>query len=405
MTYVETDSRVYFSLMMLSKRIQGLQESPTLQLTARAAKMQSEGINVVAMTAGEPDFDTPQHIKQAAIDALHQGQTKYPKPATGLPTLKSAIIEYVERRQGVRYSPDQIIVTTGAKLAINKALQAILNPGDEVLIPVPYWVSYPELVRIAGGVPVFIRGDEARDFKLTPEQIEKSITPRTRALIYCSPSNPCSFTYDPDETRAIVNVAAEAGLTIISDEIYDRLVFGAQKVLSPAAVNRQAFDQTIMINGASKVFAMTGWRIGFAAGPAEIIAAMARLQSQGTSGVAPFIQIAFAAGLRDDRGEIERMRIEFERRGRHMHERLSRIPDVSCIRPTGAYYLFPNVSGTFHRLNVRNSDEFSERLLKEAYVAVVPGSAFGSDDHVRMSFATSLDQIDKALDRLEAFLR
>ncbi len=391
--------------MELSRRINELAESATLKLTARAARMQGEGIDVVAMTAGEPDFDTPQHVKQAAIDAILRGETKYPKPSSGLPKLKSAICEYLHARQNLLYRPEQVIVTCGAKLAINKALQVLLNPGDEVLIPVPYWVSYPELVKLAGGTPVFVESDERNDFKLTVERLAAVITSKTKALLYCSPSNPCGFTYHPEETRALIETVVDRGVVVISDEIYDRLLFGDQQTLCPAAVSPQAYAHTITINGGSKVFAMTGWRIGYAAGPAHVIAAMAKLQSQGTSGAPPFIQLAFAEGLRDDRGEIERMRLDFERRGRHMHQRLTAIPGITCIKPSGAYYLFPNVSGVFKKMKVADCDALAERLLVEAHVAVVPGSAFGSKQHVRMSFATSLAQIDKALDRLEAFLK
>ncbi|GIK23667.1 MAG: aminotransferase [Ignavibacteriota bacterium] len=391
--------------MNLSTRINALHESPTMKLTARAARMKAEGIDVVAMTAGEPDFDTPEHIKAAAIEAIRRGETKYPKPASGLPALKSAICASLLRNQGLTYRPEQVIVTCGAKLAIQKTLTVLINPGDEVLIPTPYWVSYPELVKLAGGTPVLIESDERRDFKLTPEQVRAAITPRTKAFLYCSPSNPASFTYTPDETRALVQVLATAGVAIISDEIYDSLTFGGVKPLSPAAVSAEAYARTITINGASKIFAMTGWRVGFAAGPVHVIEAMIKLQSQGTSGVAPFIQLAYAEGLKDDRGEIERMRRDFERRGRHMYERVRRLPGVTCVEPTGAYYLFPNVSGAFARLKVRDSDEFAERLLNEAHLVVIPGSAFGSDRHIRMSFATSMAQIDAAVDRLEAFLK
>lgn len=380
-------------------------ESATLAVSAKAARMKAEGIDVVSFGAGEPDFDTPQHIKQAAIDALNAGKTKYPNPASGLAVTRKSICERLRKDHGLTYAPEQIIVTSGGKDAVYMAIHALIEEDDEVVIPAPYWVSYPEMVQLAGGRPVHVHGPEDQDYKLTPQLLESALTPRTRAVILNSPSNPSGVTYHPEETRALAGVLQGRDLIVLSDEIYDRLLYGGQKSLSYAAVSPEAYAQTLTMNSASKTYAMTGWRLGYAAGPVELIKAMAKLQSQSTSGAATFGQIAYAAALEGSDEVVETMRIEFERRGRHMWKRLTSIPGVRCPKPTGAFYCFPNVSGTFALLGVRGSMEFSSRLLDEAQVAVVPGVAFGMDAHVRLSFATGLEQINKGLDRLESWLR
>lgn len=391
--------------MRLSRRVTELVESATLAVSAKAARMKAEGVDVVSFGAGEPDFDTPAHIRQAAIEALNAGQTRYPNPAYGLAVARKAVCESLARDANLRYSPEQVIITSGGKDAAYMAFHALLDPGDEVVIPKPYWVSYPEMVRLAGGVPVFAVGPEKNDYKLTPEILRSALTPRTRMFILNTPSNPSGVTYHPEEVRALAQILQERDLIVLSDEIYDRLLYGDQKTMSYAAVGDRAYVQTLTCNSASKTYAMTGWRLGYSAGPVEIIKAMAKLQSQSTSGAATFGQIAYATALSADQACVATMRAEFERRGAHMWRRLTAIPGVSCPKPTGAFYCFPNVSAAYAKLGVRGSIEFAARLLEEARVAVVPGEAFGMDEHVRLSFATGIQQIDKGLDRIEAFLR
>ena len=391
--------------MRLSRRVMELVESATLAVSAKAARMKAEGVDVVSFGAGEPDFDTPAHIRQAAIEALNTGQTRYPSPASGLAVARKAVCESLARDAKLHYTPEQVIITSGGKDAAYLAFHALLDPGDEVVIPKPYWVSYPEMVRLAGGVPVFAVGPEKNDYKLTPDILRSSLTSRTRMFILNTPSNPSGVTYHPEEVQALSQVLQNRDLIVLSDEIYDRLLYDGQKTFSYAAVSERAYAQTLTCNSASKTYAMTGWRLGYAAGPVEIIKAMAKLQSQSTSGAATFGQIAFAAALTADQACVEAMRAEFERRGAHMWQRLTAIPGVRCPKPTGAFYCFPNVSAAYAKLGVRGSMQFAARLLEEARVAVVPGEAFGMDEHVRLSFATGMQQINKGLDRIETFLR
>ena len=391
--------------MKLSRRVTELVESATLAVSAKAARMKAEGVDVVSFGAGEPDFDTPAHIRQAAVAALDAGQTRYPNPASGLTVARKAVCDSLARDAKLRYSPEQVIITSGGKDAAYLAFHALLDPGDEVVIPKPYWVSYPEMVRLASGVPIFAAGPEQNDFKLTPEILRRVLTPRTRMFVFNSPSNPSGVTYHTDEVRALAEVLQDRDLIVLADEIYDRLLYAGQRTISYAAVGDRAYAQTLTCNSASKTYAMPGWRLGYAAGPIEIVKSMAKLQSQSTSGAATFSQIAYATALSADQACVESMRGEFERRGAHMWRRLTAIPGVRCPKPTGAFYCFPNVSGTFAKLGVHGSIEFAARLLEQARVAVVPGSAFGMDEHVRLSFATGMSQIDKGLDRIEAFLR
>jgi len=391
--------------MKLSRRVMELAESATLAVSGKAARMKAQGIDVVGFGAGEPDFDTPAPICEATVAAIRAGQTRYPKPASGLVKTKHAICTRLKRVNQLDYAQDQVIVTSGGKDAAYLLIHALIDPGDEVIIPVPYWVSYPEIVRLAGGVPVFVCGSESDDFKLSPQLLESAITDRTRLFLFNSPSNPSGVTYHPDEVRALSNVLASYDVVVFSDEIYDQLLYDGQQTLSYAATSERAYDQTITANSASKTYAMPGFRLGYAAGPAPVIQAMAKLQSQSTSGAATFAQVALAAALEGTQDCIETMRREFERRAVHMHGRLTSMPGVRCARPTGAFYCFPNVSNTYEKLGVGGSSEFARRLLEEAHVAVVPGVAFGLDAHVRLSFASGMEQIDKGLDRIESFLR
>ncbi len=390
--------------MKLSSRVQSLAESATLAVTAKAAKLRSEGIDIISFGAGEPEFPTPKHIVARACQALSEGQTRYSKPASGLSELKEAVRRKLERDNRLEYSADQIIITVGGKLAYGLVLQAILDPGDEVIIPVPYWVSYPEIVKLAGGVPVFVHGDESTGFCVPPDQIRAAITDRTRALVMNSPSNPGGHLYSPEQIRGIADVVAGTNVTVLSDEIYDRLVFDDRECLSFAAASDDAYGRTVTLNSASKAYAMTGWRVGFVAGPVDLVRAIAKLQSQGTSGVPPFCQLAYAAALDQSQSCVDQMRDAFAERGAYVHKRLNDLPGIHCLPPAGAFYVFPNVRGAFDRLGVSSSGQFAETLLDNAHVAVVPGAAFGMDDHVRISFASSMEQLSAGLDRIAGLL-
>jgi aspartate aminotransferase len=381
-----------------------MEESATLAVTAKAAQLIREGVDVISFGAGEPDFDTPDRVKQVGVQAILNGQTKYSKPASGLLETKQAICTKYARENDLQYEPANVIVTAGGKLACQMACLATLNPGDECIIPVPYWVSYPELVKMAGATSVFIDGDEANNFCITAEQVRRALTPRTRMIVFNSPSNPGGFTYSEAQVRELAAILADHDLYILADEIYDRLIFGDARFLSIASVSERAKDQTIIVNGGSKTYAMTGWRIGYALGPRPVIEAMAKLQSQGSSGAATFTQLALAHALTADQTPVENMRREYERRAAHIHRRLNELPGVSCVTPTGAFYAFPNVSAACRKLGVTGSLAFSAVALERARVAVVPGVAFGKDDNVRLSFACSLQNIDEGLDRLATML-
>jgi aspartate aminotransferase len=388
-------------VMRVAQRVSVLTPSATMAVSSRAAELRRAGVDVVSFGAGEPDFDTPDTIKQAAKKALDDGMTHYAQPGAGLVEARQAVCTKLKRDNGLAFDPAQVVMTCGGKEAIFLALAAVVDPGDEVLLPIPYWVSFIEQIRLCGGAPVLLHGDERNNFKITPEQVAEALSPRTRAFIFNSPSNPGGFTYTPDETTAIARALAGRDVIVLSDEMYDRLVFGGTRPLSFAAVSPEWYENTITINAVSKSYAMTGWRVGYAAGPRVVIDAMAKIQSHTTSGPCTFNQIAAAEALTGDQTCVETMRREFERRGERMHARLSRLRSVRCVRPTGAYYCFPNVSDAYSRLGVTDSVSFSSKVLDEAHVALVPGAAFGSDHHVRLSFACGLEQIDRGLDRLE----
>lgn len=391
-------------MITLSQSVEAIQESATLAVAAKAAKMRAAGIDVVSFGTGEPDFPTPAHIVAAAKQALDDGKTKYPSPSSGVGVLKEAIAGKLLRENDLRYCTDQIVVTVGGKIACQHVLQALVNPGDEVIIPVPYWVSYPELVRLAGGVPVFVHGAAEDRFCITPDQLKAAITPRTRVFILNYPSNPAGHLYSPEQVRALAAVLAGTEITVLSDEIYDRLVFDGSPYLSFAAAGPDAYRRTLTVNSASKTYSMTGWRLGFVAGAPEVIDAVAKLQSQGTSGAATFAQHAYAVALNGDQTCVEQMRKAFAERAQMMHDLLQRLPGVRCVMPQGAFYVFPNVGGTFQRVGVSSSRAFAEKLLEVAHVAVVAGDAFGIDDHVRLSCATSVANLEKGLTRLSKFV-
>jgi len=400
--------------MQLANRLNDVAESITLAVTAKANALKKAGVDVVSYGAGEPDFDTPDFIKQAAIKALLAGKTKY-EPTPGTVEARQAICDKLKRENKLDYTPAQVIISVGGKHALYVAFQATLNVGDEVIIPAPYWVSYPEMVKLAGGVPVIVKGDPKNNFKVTPDQIAKAITPKTRMVIINSPSNPGGHTYHPEELAAIAKgILPHKDIWVCSDEIYEHLLFGGQKTISWAALDWAAWkDRTITCNCLSKTFAMTGWRIGYTAGPKGLIDGMNKLQSQMTSNITSFCMPAIVEAYTNPQSmvEVETMRKEFEVRGEHMWKRLNAIPGVSCVRPTGAFYCFANVSAHLgkpigsKKAVCEEAVAFSTAVLEEAHVALVPGNDFGFPDHVRLSFATSMANIDKGIDRLEKFLK
>lgn len=380
-----------------------MRPSATLAISAKAAAMRKEGIDVISFGAGEPDFDTPQHIKQAAIEAINSGFTKY-TPASGTPELKEAIAEKLKKENNLDYSPSQIIVSCGAKHSIYNALMAICDPGDEVIIISPYWVSYPEMVRLAGGVPVIVETEMENDYLPSPDAIRSKISPKTKAIIVNSPSNPTGSVCTEEILREIGELAVEGDFYIISDEIYEKLIYDGLRHVSIAALDERFKERTILINGVSKSYSMTGWRIGYAAGPEEVISAMSRIQSHSTSNPTSISQAAALEALRGPQEEVERMRAEFERRRKLICGKLDEIEGIRYFRPKGAFYVFVDVSAFYEKLGVRGSVEFADHLLEKAKVALVPGVAFGDDRCVRLSFATSDEAIVEGLERIKAAL-
>ncbi|MCG8409140.1 MAG: pyridoxal phosphate-dependent aminotransferase [Phycisphaerales bacterium] len=391
--------------MELSQRALQIAESATLAVAAKAAELRRAGKDVIGFGAGEPDFDTPDHIKEAAKRALDAGHTRYAKPASGIPEAKAAVCEKFKRENELDYAPEQVIVTVGGKEALFLACAALLDPEDEVLLPVPYWVSFPEQIKLCGGTVVPLHADEDHDLRLTADRIVAAVTPKTKALIFNSPSNPGGFAYSPKETQAIADALSGRDILVFSDEMYDQLRFGDRREhLSFAKTSSEWYDKTITFNALSKTHAMTGWRAGYAAGPTTMIKAMAKIQSHTTSGTANFIQHALVEALKGDQSHVASRRAEFEKRGTHMWRRLNEVRGVRCGQPTGAFYCFPNVSGAYADLGVKNSGDFCKVVLEKAHVALVPGGAFGSENHVRLSFANDMQQIDRGLDRLQALL-
>ncbi|MEM1012306.1 MAG: pyridoxal phosphate-dependent aminotransferase [Planctomycetota bacterium] len=391
----------------LSDRASRVSPSITMAVTSKAKALKAQGVDVVSFGAGEPDFDTPAFIKDQAKASIDAGMTKY-TPNPSIPELKQAVVAKFQRDNGLTFTPDQISIGPGGKGVLYFAFLALLNDGDEVLIPTPYWVSYPEQAKICGGVPTFVKGEQANDFKITPDQLDAAITPRTRLFILNSPSNPAGNCYTPAELQDLADVLAKhPHVVVFSDEIYEHLLYDGQKTASIASLHPDLPARTITFNCHSKSFAMTGWRLGYAGGPEHVIKAMNKLQGQINSHVTSFCQPAAALALTDPRGAeaVEAMRVEFEKRGRHMHERLSAIDGIDCIQPRGAFYCFPDVSAHFAKAGVDDAVGYAAKLLEEQHVAVVPGNDSGFDTHVRLSFATSMEQIDKGLDRLSAFVQ
>ena len=394
--------------MKVSKRAQQVPPSATIAVTSRAMELKAQGIDVVGFGAGAPDFDTPDYIKNAAVEALKAGKTKY-TPAAGIIELRTAIAEKLKKENGLDYSPAQVIVNIGGKHSVYEAMQAVLDPGDEVILPTPYWVTYPEAIKLAGAVTKVIQTTKDTGYKITPAQLQQAVTDKTAMLLMNSPNNPGGFTYTPDELKALAAALEGTKVIVLSDEIYEKLIYGDTKFVSFASLSEDAFNRTLTLNGFSKTFSMTGWRLGYTAGPLEAIKAMGRLQSHMTSNPVTFGQYAAIAALGEPaEAAIEAMRAEFEKRGRYMSKRLNSIDGVECTQPTGAFYCFPDVSAHYGR-NINNADikgsmDFAKALLEQANVALVPGLPFGCDNNVRLSFACSLGQITKGLDRIQKWL-
>ncbi|MBA2875068.1 pyridoxal phosphate-dependent aminotransferase [Thermaerobacillus caldiproteolyticus] len=389
--------------MNLAKRVSSLTPSTTLAITAKAKELKAAGYDVIGLGAGEPDFNTPQHIIDAAVKAMNEGHTKY-TPSGGLPSLKAEIIKKFQEDQQLTYEPSEIIVCIGAKHALYTLFQVILDEGDEVIIPTPYWVSYPEQVKLAGGVPVYVEGREENEFKITPEQLKAAITERTKALIVNSPSNPTGMIYTEEELKALGDICLQHDILIISDEIYEKLIYGNHRHVSIAQLSSELKAQTIIINGVSKSHSMTGWRIGYAAGNKEIIRAMTDLASHSTSNPTSIAQYAAIAAYSGPQEPVEEMRQAFEGRLNIIYEKLIRIPGFTCVKPQGAFYLFPNAREAANMAGYHTVDEFVEALLEEAKVALVPGSGFGAPDNVRLSYATSLELLEEAVERMKQFM-
>ncbi len=390
--------------MKLALRAQRLKPSATLLITAKAKALKADGIDVVGFGAGEPDFDTPLNIKDEAKRAINDGFTKY-TAVSGTDDLKNAIIFRLKEDYDLSYDKSEIMVSCGAKHTLYNLTQVIIDEGDEVIIPSPYWVSYPEQVVLAGGTPVIIETREEDGFRIEPDELRKKITPRTKAFILNYPSNPTGATYNEEDLRELVGIALDAGLIIISDEIYDKIIYDGLTHTPIATLGQDVKESTILVNGVSKSYSMTGWRIGFSAGDKNIASAMSKLQGQSTSNPTSISQVAAIEAFKGPQDEIAKMVREFERRKNYIAKRLNEIPGMRCFHPQGAFYVFPNVSNfygkSYNGKAISNSVDFSEYLLDVAKVAVVPGIEFGSDKHVRISYATSMEEIIKGVDRIE----
>lgn len=394
--------------MKLSNKALQISPSLTLAITAKAKQMKAEGIDVIGFGAGEPDFNTPKNIQDAAIAAIQKGLTRY-TAASGIIELKEAVVNKFKNDNNLTYKTSQIVISTGAKQCLANAFQAILNPGDEVLIGAPYWVSYPELVQLADGKPVFVDTEESNSFKLTLEALKKAVSEKTKAIILNSPNNPTGTAYTKNELEEIANFAKEHDLLIISDEIYEKLLYGVEGHISIASLSEDAYNRTIVINGVSKAYAMTGWRLGYVAAPEPIAKLMSNIQSHTTSNPCSITQYAAVEALNGDQSDVEAMIKEFKNRRDFMVERINSIENLSCVKPEGAFYVMVNITKvlgkTFEGNNIKDSLAFSEALLSSEKVAVVPGIAFGVDDFIRLSYATSMENIKAGLDRIENFVK
>jgi len=387
----------------LSDRVQRVKPSPTLAVTARANELKAQGKDIIGLGAGEPDFDTPEHIKQAAIEALHNGFTKY-TAVDGTAELKEAIINKFKRDNGFDYSAEQVLVSCGGKQSFYNLCQAMLNEGDEVIIPAPYWVSYPDMVLLADATPVIVEAGIEQHFKITPQQLDAAITPKTRLLVINSPSNPSGLAYSRAELTALAEVLLKhPHVLVATDDMYEHIIWNDEGFINILNACPELYDRTIVLNGVSKAYSMTGWRIGYAAGPTALIKAMKKIQSQSTSNPTSISQVAATAALNGDQNCVKTMLKAFKQRHDMVVERLNAIDGVSCLKGDGTFYAFPNVSGLMARLDGIDTDvQLTEYLLEKAEIALVPGSAFGTKDHVRLSFATSNQNLETALQRLSS---
>ncbi len=393
--------------MYLSEKFSSIAPSATLTIDSKAKALKASGVDVVGFGAGEPDFPTPEHIKNAAIEAINNNFTKY-TPASGTLDLKKAVCEKFQKFNYLSYKPENIVISNGAKHSLNNVLGAVLNKGDEVIIPAPCWVSYPEMVRLADGVPVLVTATEEEGFLPSVEKIAAAVTDKTRAIIINNPSNPTGMCFPEEMLRKIAALCVEKGIYIIADEIYESLVYDGKKNFSVATISDEVKDITIVVNGVSKTYSMTGWRIGYTASNAKLAKIMSNVQSHMTSNPNSIAQCAAVAALTGSQESVEEMRRAFEERRNYMVERMNKIDGVSCIKPDGAFYVMMNISGLIGKkingVEITGSDTFAEYFLEVSKVAVVPGKSFGSDIHTRWSYATSMENITKGLDRLEDFV-
>ncbi|OCQ98715.1 aspartate aminotransferase [Nostoc sp. MBR 210] len=385
--------------MKLAARVSQVKPSLTLAIAAKAKAMKSEGIDVCSFSAGEPDFDTPAHIKAAAAKALAEGKTKY-GPAPGEPKLREAIAQKLKSDNGLDYKAENVIVTNGGKHSLYNLILSLIDPGDEVIIPAPYWLSYPEMVTLAGGVSVIVNTDASTGYKITPEQLRQAITPKTKLFVLNSPSNPTGMVYTPEEIKALAQVIVDADIYVVSDEIYEKILYDGAEHISIGSLGKEIFERTFISNGFAKAYSMTGWRLGYLAGPVEIIKAANSIQGHSTSNVCTFAQYGAIAALEESQDCVAEMLQAFTKRRQVMLERINAIPGLYCPKPDGAFYLFPDISKTGLK-----SLEFCDALIEEHQVAVIPGIAFGADNNIRLSYATDLATIEKGLDRLEKFVR
>lgn len=393
--------------MALSERAQNISESMTFAIIAKANELREKGEKVIDFGAGEPDFETPEYICDAAKEALDKGFTKYTS-TSGYNELKEAIVEKLKNENNLKYDKDQIIVSNGAKHSIYNSFQALLNPGDEVIVPSPYWVSYPESIKMAGGKPVLIQTQEKDDFKINIDKMKEAITSNTKALMLNSPSNPTGSVYTKEELEKLAEVVVENDIYVVSDEIYEKIIYGDQKHVSIASFGKEIKDLTIVINGVSKAYSMTGWRIGYAAATKKIVKIMTNVQSHSTSNPNSIAQYASNVGIRGDHSFMEERKNRFLKRRDYMYDKINSIPNVSCLKPKGAFYILMNIEnliGKKHKNEkIKDSFSFSEKLIEHKKVTTVPGIAFGVDNFVRLSYANSLENIKKGLNRLEEFI-
>jgi len=386
-------------MIKLAARVGEVSPSITLAIAAKAKAMKAEGIDVCSLSTGEPDFDTPEHIKAAAKQALDAGKTKY-GPVAGEPQLKAAIARKLRDDNNLNYQPENIIVTNGGKHSLYNLMMALIEPGEEVIIPAPYWLSYPEMVKLASGKPVIVRTDASTGYKITPEQLSGAITPKTKLFVLNSPSNPTGMVYTPAEIKALAEVIVDRDILVVADEIYEKIIYDDAQHVSIGSLGKEIFDRTLISSGFAKAYSMTGWRVGYLAGPSELIKATSTIQGHSTSNVCTFAQYGAIAALESSQESVETMRLAFADRREVIFELLDAIPGISCIKPDGAFYMFVNISKTG-----MNSLEFCDAFLEQQQVAVIPGIAFGADDHIRLSYATDLGTIKKAVERLDKFVR